>query len=81
MRRRVYGHLKAAPGMLIALLICHPVHAHHGFTNHFDPDQERTIAGVVTQFDFINPHVTIHLEVENEVGEIEVWIAETGGTS
>ena len=54
--------------------------AHHGFTNHFDPDQERVISGSVTEFRFINPHVTIHIDVQND-GEIEQWTVEMGGTS
>ena len=54
--------------------------AHHGFTNHFDPDQERAISGSVTDFRFINPHVTIHIDVQND-GEIEQWTVEMGGTS
>ena len=81
MRRRVYGQLMAAISTLIALLICHPGHAHHGFTNHFDPDQEQSIAGIVTQFDFINPHVRIHVDVQTDNGETESWVAETGGSS
>jgi hypothetical protein len=63
------------------MLLSYPGRAHHGFTNHFDPDQEHTIVGIVTEFEFINPHVTIHLDVENENGETESWIAETGGSS
>ena len=81
MRRRIFGRAIATFGTLIGLLACHPGHAHHGFTNHFDPDQELSIEGVVTQFDFINPHVTIHLDVVNDAGETEAWIAEMGGSS
>ncbi len=54
--------------------------AHHGFTNHFDPDLEVAISGSVTEFRFINPHVLIHIDVEND-GRIEHWTVETGGTS
>ena len=54
--------------------------AHHGFTNHFFPDQERAISGSVTEFRFINPHVTIHIDVQID-GEIEQWTVEMGGTS
>lgn len=81
MRRRICERFVAIFGTLNLLFLCHPCHAHHGFTNHFDPDQERSIEGVVTQFNFANPHVIIHLNVENDSGEIESWVAETGGSS
>ena len=32
--------------------------------------------GVVTEFRFINPHARIYLEVTNENGETEIWMAE-----
>ena len=66
---------------LLALALYHPVQAHHGFANHFDPDQERAIEGIVTQFEFVNPHVKIHLQVQNRDGETEAWVVETGGVS
>ena len=72
---------RAACGTLIGLLACAPAVSHHGFTNHFDPDQEREIEGVVTRFEFVNPHVSIHLEVLNEDDTKESWVAETGGSS
>ena len=54
--------------------------AHHGFTNHFFPDQEREIAGTVVEFRFINPHVLIYVDVEAD-GGIERWKVEMGGIS
>ena len=81
MRRRVYQHFMAMFGMLNALLVCYPGQAHHGFANHFDPEEKHSIEGIVTQFDFTNPHVTIYLDVKNNNGETETWIAETGGSS
>ena len=54
--------------------------AHHGFTNHFDPDQERTISGSVAEFRFVNPHILIYIDVEGD-GGIQRWKVEMGGTS
>ncbi|MGI9258796.1 MAG: DUF6152 family protein [Gammaproteobacteria bacterium] len=73
-------HHTALTGVL-GLMLVQTSTAHHGFTNHFDPDREQTIEGVVTQFDFINPHVKIHLEVQLDGGATESWVAETGGSS
>ena len=56
-------------------------HAHHGFASQFDPYAEQSIEGVVTGFEFINPHVLIHLEVEGAQGETEKWLIESAGVT
>ena len=55
--------------------------AHHSFSAHYDIDVEVTIEGVVTDYQFINPHVLVFLDVTNAAGEIEKWIAETNSPS
>jgi hypothetical protein len=58
-----------------ALLVSSPILAHHGETN-YDTDKLVTIKATVTQFEFINPHVQITMEVKNDKGEIEKWVCE-----
>ena len=58
-----------------------PGFAHHSFSAHYDIDVEVTIEGVVTEYQFINPHVLVFLDVTNAAGEIEKWIAETNSPS
>ena len=53
--------------------------AHHSFAAHFDTDETITIKGVVTEWWFQNPHTRIYLEVTNEDGEVDEWMAEGGG--
>ena len=67
--------------MLVALVLCPFAKAHHGFANHFDPQQEHTIEGTVSRFDFVNPHVKIVLNVQLASGESESWMVETSGVS
>ncbi|MBH97839.1 MAG: hypothetical protein CMM56_05235 [Rhodospirillaceae bacterium] len=55
--------------------------AHHGFTNHFDPNQESSIEGTVTQYEFRNPHVLIYIDVTNQNGEIERWLIESAAVT
>ena len=38
---------------------------------------DRTMTGTVTEYAFTNPHVQIHIDVTNESGEVEKWVAET----
>ena len=54
-----------------------PGYAHHSFSAHYDIDVEVTLEGVVTDYQFINPHVLVFLDVTNAAGEIEQWIAES----
>ena len=52
-----------------------PILAHHGEAN-YDTEKMVSVKGTVTQFEFINPHVQISLEVKNDKGEIEKWVGE-----
>ena len=81
MRSDVSSKLLAALSALIVLTLNHPSHAHHGFANHFDHSRELTLEGTVTEFNFRNPHVKIHFQVQNADGQTESWVAETGGSS
>ncbi len=53
--------------------------AHHSFAAYFVINETITIEGVVTEWWFQNPHTRIYLEVTNEDGEVEEWMAEGGG--
>ena len=54
------------------------VYAHHSFGAYFLTDETTTVKGVVTEFWFANPHARIYLDVANEDGEVEEWMAEGG---
>lgn len=58
-----------------------PGFAHHSFSAHYDIDVKVAIEGVVTDYQFINPHVLVFLDVTNSAGEVEKWIAETNSPS
>jgi len=46
--------------------------AHHGTAN-FDTTKSVTVRGSVTNFQFINPHVTISLDVKDDKGNVQNW--------
>ena len=52
-----------------------PLPAHHGEAN-YDTEKTVSIKGTVTQFEFVNPHIQITLEVKNDKGETETWTGE-----
>lgn len=58
------------------LLVSGPVLAHHGRSN-YDVTSTATVKGIVTEFEWTNPHALIHLDVMGENGNVEKWIAET----
>jgi hypothetical protein len=62
-----------------AVTLSVPSAAHHAFTAIYHVDQELVIEGVVTDYRFINPHARIYLDVVNDDGGVENWMAE-GGT-
>ena len=58
-----------------ALFISAPLLAHHGEAN-YDTDKVVSVKGTVSDFQFINPHTLITLDVKNDKGEIEKWNCE-----
>ena len=66
-------------GAVALLLAAVPAAAHHAFGAEFDRDAPIRLEGAVVRLEWVNPHTWIHLEVENEAGEKEVWMVE-GGT-
>src|ERR1700739_3545439 len=62
--------------MIFAVLVaCVPLLAHHGEAN-YDTEKVTSTKGIVTDFQFVNPHVQISIDVKNDKGEIEKWIGE-----
>ena len=51
-----------------------PAGAHHGFAAY--TDERITVMATVTDYRFVNPHVQLYFDVENEAGEIEQWQGE-----
>jgi len=49
--------------------------AHHGGAV-YDMSKMTTVKGVVTDFQFINPHSQIFFDATNDKNEVEKWIAE-----
>lgn len=61
--------------IIVALAASTPLLAHHGEAN-YDTDKIVSVKGTVSDFQFINPHTLITLDVKNDKGEIEKWNCE-----
>ena len=48
--------------------------SHHVVSDDIDPSNLVTLSGHVVLVEWINPHVVMHLEVENEYGVPELWL-------
>ena len=62
-----------------ALMLAARVYAHHAFGAEFDRNAPIRLQGKIVKLEWVNPHTWIHIEVETEDGETEVWMVE-GGT-
>ena len=66
------GSFPLAVGFLFFSII---VSAHHG-SAAYDTSKNISITGRVTDFQFINPHVLIYIEVQNRDGRVVEWSGE-----
>lgn len=57
----------------VAMLVNLPIAAHHAQAPFFDQSREVEIEGIVTRFDFRNPHPVLYVDVTNDSGEVEEW--------
>lgn len=47
--------------------------AHHSIARVYDSARQSTVSGVVTEFQFINPHPFLIVDVVSETGAAESW--------
>ena len=64
------GVLVASIGLLAAGL---PALAHHSFAAEYDSSKKVTLKGVVTKFEWTNPHSHFYLDVKDADGKVANW--------
>ena len=74
MRKRLFV-LMAGVGMFLATA---PVWAHHAFSAEFDASRPLKLRGTVTQWELVNPHSWIHMDVKGQDGTVTPWMIEAG---
>jgi hypothetical protein len=55
--------------------------AHHSFAAEFDRDKPVTLQGEVVMMEWVNPHSWLHIDVQQEDGNVERWKVEGGAPS
>ena len=66
-----------AIAVIAAIIAAIPVYAHHSFSSEYDNAKRLTLKGKMIQFEFVNPHSWIHVEVTNPDGSKTLWKGET----
>jgi Family of unknown function (DUF6152) len=62
--------LTALAGLLIAGA---PLLAHHSFAAEYDSSKKVELKGVVTKFEWMNPHAHFYLDVTDKDGKVANW--------
>src|SRR5215831_6419618 len=75
------GGMPSKQAAIIVLTIgflfgAYPAVAHHGL-EPYDKDHPVTLTGIVTEWEFVNPHVRVHFDVKEENGTVTGWVAES----
>jgi hypothetical protein len=65
---------------LAAALLAVPAVAHHSFAM-FDQTKVLYLSGAVKDFEFVNPHAWLHVNVVNDKGASATWTFEGGSPS
>lgn len=60
---------------ICALCVSVPAFAHHG-TGAYDTTRQVKETGTITEFDFINPHVLVSMDVKDDKGNVTKWQGE-----
>jgi Family of unknown function (DUF6152) len=68
--------IRPLAGAGIFMMVCATLLAHHGTGASYDASKEITLTGVVTQFNWHNPHAQLYFDVKDESGKVVSWGAE-----
>ena len=67
---------------LLLLVFCavvgvSPALGHHSVAGQFDVDKVVSLTGTISEVEWINPHIYVHLDVKDEQGNVVTWRMET----
>ena len=77
MRYKILGILVVSTMLFAAASLW----AHHSPTAVFDMTKKFTLAGTLTQVDWINPHIVVFMDAKKDDGSVETWKFESNPPS
>ncbi len=60
----------------LAAVLCAPAFAHHSLAAAYDEKKTVTLKGVITKFDWTNPHVFVYVDEADSGGNVASWAVE-----
>jgi hypothetical protein len=64
---------------LLTLISAEGVYSHHARSPVYDASRSVTVEGLVSEFNFYNPHAMISLDVTDDAGKLVKWSIELPG--
>ncbi|MEO8099257.1 MAG: DUF6152 family protein [Acidobacteriota bacterium] len=61
-----------------AALVVVPASAHHSFSAEYDSKKVVNLSGIVSNVEWMNPHVYFYIDVMGEDGKVANWACEMG---
>ena len=58
---------------LAALWSAAPLAAHHAVSAEFNADKIVTLKGVVSNVEWVNPHIFVYFDVKDDSGKVTTW--------
>jgi len=71
----------ALPLAALCVLFGTLANAHHSFSAQYDANRPATIEGMVTKYEWHNPHVYFYMDVVDDTGEVTEWELEMANTA
>jgi hypothetical protein len=71
--RAVPAGVAVLAALVAASITITPALAHHSFGAEYDSEKQVTLTGVVTKFEWTNPHARFYIDVKDQKGAVINW--------
>ena len=72
-----FRHFAAVVALVLGTIIGGEATAHHSVAGEFNANKIIQLSGVVSEVEWANPHIYIHLDVKDAAGVVTTWRLES----